>query len=227
MYSIETVHKCAKMLRERVALYDEVPLDFIKLCISTGNDKIGNVMNVSLPPMLSCGNCAGCCTLCYDVKACMRFPNVVDARARNLAILRKDRGEYFARIEKAISRRRKNKFFRWHVAGDIVDADYFVNMVEIARRHPDFLFWTYTKMYHIVNQYCAEHGKETIPENFSIMFSEWRGMPMDNPYGFAEFRVVFKDEDRPQGFYCPGNCDACKNPCRGCIAQETVYCMEH
>ena len=146
---------------------------------------------------------------------------------RNLAILEKDREVYFDRIEQAISRRRKNKWFRWHVAGDIVDFDYFVHMAEISREHPDFTFWTYTKNYAVVNSYCAVYGKDNIPANFTVMFSEWRGMPLDNPYGFPEFRVVFKDEQPPKGFYCPGNCDICKEQRRGCVAGETTYCKEH
>ena len=228
MYSIETLRKVVRLMNERGAELNSVPVEQIKICISKGNRKIGRVMNVSLPPILSCANCAGCSKLCYDIKACAQYPNtVIDARMRNMSILKRDRARYFALIDAAISRRRSHKFFRWHVAGDILDADYFSNMVAIAARHPDFTFWTYTKNYAVVNAWCAEHGRENIPANFSIMFSEWRGMPMDNPYKFPEFSVVFKDEVAPQGFYCPGNCDICKSAGRGCVVGESVYCMEH
>ena len=226
MFNPESIKKVVRLLNSRKAMYSKVSVKDIKLCISTGNVKIGRVMNVSLPPILTCANCKECKSYCYDIKACLQYPEtVIDARIRNLVILQKDREEYFHRIEQAISRRRKNKFFRWHVAGDIVDVDYFDHMVKIAERHPDFRFWTYTKCYAVVNAWVADHG--TVPENLSVMFSEWRGMPMDNPYHFPEFRVVFKDEQRPAGFYCPGNCDICKQNGRGCISRETVYCMEH
>lgn len=228
MYSIESLAKAVALMQKRGAELNSIPVDDIKMCISAGNRKIGRVLNVSLPPILSCANCSGCSRLCYDIKACLQYPaTVIDARMRNYTILLRDRDEYFRRIEEKISRRRKNKFFRWHVAGDIIDLDYFDRMVGIAARHPDFVFWTYTKNYAVVNAWCEEHGKENIPANFSIMFSEWRGMPMDNPHGFAEFRVVFKDETPPTGFYCPGNCDICKESGRGCPSRETVYCMEH
>lgn len=141
--------------------------------------------------------------------------------------MRRDRGEYFRRIDAAISRRRTHKYFRWHVAGDIVDTDYFARMVEIAKNHPDFTFWTYTKNYDAVNAYVDAHGVNSVPNNLSVMFSEWRGMEMKNPYGFPQFSVVFKDEQKPQGFYCPGNCDVCKAARRGCVVGENVYCMEH
>ena len=228
MYKIETIRKVVSNLVAREMFYMAKNVDDIPMCISDGNIKIGRVLNVSLPPVVTCSNCGECQKLCYDIKACNQYPNtVVDARARNLAILKKNRNEYFDRIEGKIRRRRANKYFRWHVAGDIVDYDYFCRMVEVAKNHPDFIFWTYTKAYGTVNEYVKRNGRDAIPANFSIMFSEWRGMPMDNPYGFPEFKVVFKDEEEPNGFYCPGNCDICKAIHRGCLAGETTYCKEH
>jgi len=234
MYQKQTVTKVVNNLRDAVKTYrekiDREGVAAVRLTISRGNVKIGRVMNVSLAPILTCANCSGCMGYCYDVKACNQYPNtVIDARARNTAIMQADRNEYFRRIDDAISRRRTNKFFRWHVAGDIVDVDYLARMVDIARAHPDFVFWTYTKNYKAVNEYCKRRGgRSAIPGNLSIMFSEWRGMPMINPYHFPEFSVVFKDDEhKPAGHYCPGNCDVCKATRRGCIAGETTYCNEH
>lgn len=230
MFNKQSITKVLQAARAKEIELNAVPLEDIRECISTGNVKIGRTMNVSLMPILTCGNCRECSKLCYDIKACLQYPNtVIDARMRNTVLLRRDRNEYFRRIDAAISRRRTNKYFRWHVAGDIIDVDYFDRMVKIARKHPDFTFWTYTKMYNVVNEWCSWHidKRDAIPANLHIMFSEWRGMPMHNPYGFPEFRVVFKDEERPAGFYCPGNCDICKASNRGCLAGETTYCDEH
>lgn len=230
MFKKESIQKAKKLLNDRIAFYAKVQAVAIKMCISTGNKKIGNVLNVSLPPIISCGNCKECMKLCYDIKAVLQYANtVVDARARNYALLKKDRNEYFRRIAEKCRRRRKNKYFRWHVAGDIVDMDYLERMIQIAIEFPEFKFWTYTKMYMLVNMYCDAHGgKSAIPSNLSIMFSEWRGMPMINPYGFPEFRVVFKGEKKPENvFFCPGNCDLCKEGNLGCIGGNTTYCDEH
>lgn len=233
-YKQETIRKVtynlAAAVRNYKVLADE-NADAVKLAISKGNMKIGLVMNVSLAPILTCGHaCKHCQGYCYDVKACCQYPNtVVDARARNTVLAIYHRDEYFSRIDKAMSRRRKNKYFRWHVAGDILDADYFDRMVDNARNHPDFVIWTYTKQYHIVNEWIANNGN--LPANFHVMFSEWRGLKMENPYGMPEFRVVFKDDavkpDPRCNHYCPGNCDVCKKTGRGCIAGETTYCNEH
>ena len=228
MFTPKSLKKAVRLMKEAINRYKDIAVEKIEMCISKGNRKIGRVMNVSLPPIISCGNCGECSKLCYDIKACLQYPaTVIDARIRNWMVLQKNRDEYFGRIRKAISRRRLHKYFRWHVAGDIIDLPYFEEMVEIAWEHPEFTFWTYTKMYGIVNMFVEKYGREAIPKNLHVMFSEWRGMPMINPYGFPEFRVVFKDEKRPNGFYCPGNCDICKKICRGCIVGETVYCDEH
>lgn len=227
MFKKETLNKVINKAKELKAHYMNINAEDIPMCISDGNKKIGHVLNVSLMPIMTCKNCGKCKYLCYDVKACIQYKNVIDARVRNTVLLEKNRDEYFRRIYNKCLRRRKNKYFRWHVAGDIVDFDYFARMVELAKEMVEFVFWTYTKNYEVVNEYCDKYGKDSIPDNLHIMFSEWRGMEMVNPYHFPEFRVVFKDEEEPKGFYCPGNCDVCKEIKRGCLVGETTYCREH
>lgn len=226
-YSKQTFRNVFREARRQEKILLELDAADIPLCVSKGNRKIGRVLNVSLMPVLSCGNCKECMHICYDIKACAQYPQtVINARMRNLVVLKKDREGFFNRVDEVVSRRRTNKYFRWHVAGDIVDGDYFDRMVKMARRHPEFIMWTYTKMYHIVNEWIAKNGP--LPPNFFVMFSEWRGMPMDNPYGMPEFRVVFKGETAPAGAWiCPGNCDICKQVRRGCVVGETTYCHEH
>lgn len=200
--------------------------------VSRGNKKIEHVLNVSLPPVMTCGNCSGCANTCYAVKNAIRHGRIViNCWARNYAVLLADRERYFNEIETVISRRRTNKYFRWHVSGEIVDYDYFAHMVDIARRHPDFTFWTYTKMYHIVNNYCLRNGgRDAVPANFHIMFSAWPGMNLYNPYNFPTFEFIPKEipvADRPAGYYCPGNCNICRDNGRGCVVGESTKVNEH
>lgn len=227
-FSRESIRKVLRIAGEYRDKFMDMALDSINLCISKGNRKIGRVMNVSLMPMLTCANCGECKHFCYDIKACLQYPKtVIAARMRNTVIMWRDMEEYFSRIDKAISRRRVNKFFRWHVAGDIVSRKYLANMVKLARKYPDFKFWTYTKNYDLVNEYVRIHGgtrAAAIPGNLSIMFSEWKGLPMNNPYNFPVFACRFPDEPIPAGFFhCPGNCDYCTANCRGCIIGENTY----
>lgn len=231
-YRKETIINLMKAANEIKKYYQGLKASDFKVVISSGNRKIGKVMNVSTMPIMACGNCKECSGYCYDIKACVQYKNVLHARIKNLVMAREHRNEYFAQIEKRISRRKANKYFRWHVAGDILDLDYFDNMVRIAANHPDFIFWTYTKMYHIVNEYCGLFGKAAIPANLHIMFSKWDGMAMENPYNFPVFACRMKDGNKDtmeweKMYKCPGNCDICKAMNRGCLAGENTFADEH
>ena len=165
---------------------------FCDVSISMGNKKIGRVMNVSLAPILTCANCSECLKLCYDIKANIQYGNVLKARARNTVLALEYMDRYFQGIRYALAKRRKNKYFRWHVGGDIPNYKYFCEMVEIAKEQPDFTFWTYTKNYGIVNLYVQKCGRAAIPENLTIMFSEWDGMKLVNPYNFLDVRRLYR-----------------------------------
>ena len=165
----------------------------------------------------------------------MQYTGVRFARVKNLWLAVNAPAQYFGQIRLALANRRKNKFFRWHVGGDIISPSYFAEMVKIAREFPDFTFWTYTKKYHIVNNYVVENGgRECIPDNLKIMFSEWDGMPLLNPFNFPVFSCRLKAGNKnhtPEYFdtlhKCPGNCDICKATGRGCIAGESTFADEH
>ena len=231
----------ARFKREALAIiasYSETDPEEIKMCISAGNDKIGRVMNVSMMPVLTCGNCSHCAPFCYDVRSCIRFNNTtLQARIRNTVLFKKDPAEYFHRIREKIRRARTCRHFRWHVGGEIPNAEYFAEMVRIAEEFPEWTFWTYTKMYRIVNDYVAKHGDDrfaAIPENLHIMFSRWDGMPMNNPYGFPEFvcRLDAGNVDTPAEWFdshhkCPGKCRICIETGRGCVVGESTWNAEH
>ena len=231
MYSPKTIASYLKKMAAAIMECIQM-LASLHVCITKGNRKIGRVLNVSLPPITSCGGaCRVCKGLCYDIKACMQYGNVLLARARNYALAMYDRDRYFAEIEKALSPRRRRKAFRWHVGGDILDYDYLCHMIDIARRHPDWVFWTYTKQYALVNRYVAEHGGSiaaAMPENLSIMFSVWDGLRLDNPYCFATFECVLDGHAWPENvMLCPGNCEYCLEHGIGCPHRCKAAVKQH
>lgn len=230
-FKLTTVQKLVKELKSIEKHWRKVIAagKRVKMSISTGNTKIGRTLNVSIAPILSCGNCKECMRTCYAVANMIRRGfDVKNAWVKNYVLLLMNRDEYFQQIRDKIRRRRKNFFFRWHVAGDIIDADYFARMVEIAKEFPHFKFWTYTKMHHIVNAFCDMYGRDAIPENLNIMFSVWE-KEIVNPYGFRRFIFVPRDaKEKPKGFYCCGNCDICKEKNVGCVGYQCdVYANEH
>ena len=226
----ETIAKIVAALMALVNYYMNILENggIVKLVISAGNSKIGRCMNVSLAPVVTCRNCSLCKCFCYDVKACLQYANVRIARAKNTALFLFNRDEFFAQLHAKMARKKTNKFLRFHVSGEIMDCDHFDRMVQTARMFPDFTIWTYTKMYHIVNEWIAKNGKESIPENFTVMFSEWKGLPIVNPYNMPTFRCIEEDEQPPKGITkCPGNCDICKATKTGCVAGESKYVILH
>ena len=227
-HSKQTIKKIMGALKKLVSDFMEKPFDDLRLHISTGNQKIGKVHNFSMAPGLTCGNCSCCMEYCYDVKACLQYENVRIARAENTAMMQLDREKTFELIDKYISSKKAHKAFRWHVSGDILDIDYFDHMVQIARRHPDWIFWTYTKMYWVINLWIALHGKDALPDNLSVMFSVWNGLPCPNPYGMPTFTCIQEGmEPAPEEWRCPGNCQICIDSGHGCPAGESSNVDEH
>ena len=231
-FKIETIRKITKDLNNRISGYygNLENGKHIDLVISNGNSKIGKCMNVSLAPIVTCKNCKQCKYFCYDVKACLQYYNVRNARAKNTALFRFSRQEFFNQLWQKMEHKKTNKYLRFHVSGEIIDINHFEYMIETAKRFPDFTIWTYTKMYHIINEYIRKNGgnKNCIPSNFSVMFSEWKGLPIVNPYNMPVFRCVYPEEQRPAGcMECPGNCDICKAQNIGCVCGMSSFVNLH
>lgn len=221
----------------------EIDLNSVHVSISAGNDKIGHAWNISTLPIFTCPNCKECKHFCYDIRDCIRYGKTnanktMLARAKNTVLLLYYPEKYFSEIDEFLTKYNgKYKMFRWHVGGEIRNEKQFSRMIEIAKNHPDYIFWTYTKNYFAVNSYVKHNGGRreiAIPENFRIMFSEWDGMKLVNPYNFKIFTVKFKagNKNHTPDFFknlyqCPGQCDICKKLNRGCIGYENTYVNQH
>ena len=129
--------------------------------------------------------------------------------ANNTAIALYRPMEYFQQISDFVKTQR---YFRFHVSGDIVNDVYFQNMVDIARENPHCEILAFTKRFTIVNNWIAKNGQ--LPENMHILFSGWNNLTPDNPHNLPETTVFEHDEDfNPDWKMCGGNCFECV--CRG------------
>ena len=204
--------KLAKMINARSNFVENVDNEHV--FISTGNRKTGfAVPSVSLIPVADCRNCSTCSRLCYDLRNDM-YPGTMQTRAKNSAIARTQIDKFFFEISLACG---AFKFFRWHVGGDILNGEYFEGMVKVALQNPGTTFLAFTKCYDIVNDYVAA-GYE-IPSNFQIIFSDWPGANMCNPFDFPTSSPVFADGTtaaKPNAIECGGNCSECAIMGAGC-----------
>ena len=182
--------------------------------ISKGNDKMGAIPSVSLPSGLTCRNDCECCKKCYAKRIERRRPSVRDAYKNNYQVLQAQPDTYWREVEASIM---MSRFFRFHVSGDIPDVYYLNHMIDIAARNPHCEILCFTKKYEIVNSYLNVGG--IIPKNLHLVFSAWRGLKMDNPYGLPEAHVRYKDGTttaQRTAKECGGNCTECAITDGGC-----------
>lgn len=198
----------------------------LTVSISKGNSKMGAIPSVSLPACITCNPDAPCFKKCYALRLSRRRGTVANAYARNLDILSSDPGAYWAQVKAAAI---TTRFFRYHVSGDIPNAEYFNNMIQAARDLPGTTFLAFTKQFPIVNAYLNNGG--AIPSNLIIIYSNWDAWKCENPHGLPTCEIILKgNEPAPNWKICGGNCTDCA--CRGIGCWElkkgdTIAIYEH
>lgn len=202
------------------------PVKPSRVSISPGNNKMGAIPSVSLPPVVTCPRGVPCAAKCYAAKLCRLRPTVREAYARNLEILRADPAEYWRQVRFAA---RMARYFRFHVSGDIPGADYLAEMIATAETLPGTDFLAFTKNYTVVNAWIDNGGQ--LPGNLHLIFSEWGGAEIPNPHNLPTAAVIFKGEEPREGWkVCGGNCTECACRGVGCWelkSGETIAFYEH
>ena len=191
----------------------------VSIHISAGNAKLGAIMNISLPPVVTCHNCSSCKNYCYAVRSYNRFTGTAAGWNENYLLFLTDPVSYFEQISDAVKLQR---FFRWHVSGDIVNGAYLAGMIRVALENPKVEFLAFTKAYQIVNAAIAAGA--VIPENLHLIFSASPGVDMPNPYRLPECHINFSDPalntycgGAEYVHYCGGNCTECAIAGCGCF----------
>ena len=178
------------------------------LHISKGNSKLGaHIINVSLPPIITCRKGAPCAKdgACYALKFYKARPTCKKAWDENLELYKSNPFEFWGQVIKAA---KEAPYFRWFVAGDIPDAKFYRGMCNCARKCKGTQFLCFTKQYEIVNRETAR-GEEK-PANLHIVFSEWDGLELVNPYRFPVAHVLMPgDKPKKNWKLCGGNCEEC------------------
>lgn len=193
--------------------------DGVSIHISGGNAKLGSIMNISLPPVATCSNCGSCCKYCYAVRSYNRFTGTATGWNENYLLFLTDPFNYFNEISAAVKTQR---FFRWHVSGDIVNERYFAGMIRVAAENPKCEFLAFTKAYQTVNAAIAAGA--VIPGNLHLLFSAAPGVDMPNPYRIPECHINFADPTlntycggAEYEYHCTGNCTECAANGCGCF----------
>jgi hypothetical protein len=202
----------------------------LHVSISCGNSKMGAVPSVSLPPVKTCSPEAVkyCGRKCYVKRYVMRRQKTVGAAyERNLYILQNDPEKFWREVNAAVA---MSTHFRFGVSGDIPSWYYLRNMAAIAKLNSHCEILCFTKQYDIVNFHLKKHE---LPKNLHIIFSAWKGLPMENPNNLPEAHVFFKDGTttaKDGARYCSGNCYECAMTNANCWSLqkgEQIIFKEH
>lgn len=187
----------------------------MQIKISPGNSKMGAVPSVSLPAYETYRRDCECCKKCYARKLERIRKSVRDAYQSNYDLLKNDPDTYWREVEASVM---MTRFFRFHVSGDIPNANYFLHMVFVAERNPHCEILCFTKRFSIINRYLDAHGGR-LPKNLHVLFSGWKNLKMENPYNLPEAHVLYRDgtTTASNGYIsCGGNCAECATTGEGC-----------
>lgn len=186
----------------------------MKVTISTTNSKLsGQIPSINLPPIATCRKNAPCSHLCYARKGNFTFPNVKQSHINNLACYMYDKEKYFNDIIEFLNGLVSYRYFRFHSSGDIIDSDYLLGMIRVAKKCKTVKFLCFTKKFELVNEFLATGEK--LPSNLKIVFSAWdKNFKVDNPYNLPVTYVDFKDKEKNPKFPelaipCTGDCPSC------------------
>jgi len=188
-----------------------------QIVISEGNIKLGRMPNVSLIPVKDCGNCEHCKKHCYALKAWRMYPQVKVAWSRNSVAFRADATGACSQVG-AWCQKRKPRFFRWHVGGDVLNQEHADGILKCAKDCPDTKSLMFTKMHHL--QFETQENLTVVLSMFPGMDCPQSDLPMAWYQDGSEKRI-------PQdGRECPGRCDGC-GMCFSLRRKESVFFMAH
>ena len=199
--------------------------------ISTQNSKLGAMIpSINLPAITTCRANAPCRKGCYACKGRFLYSNVQKSMENNYNIYKESSKAYFSQIQAYLTLM-PYKYFRYHSSGDIVDYNYFVGMVETAKKCKKTHFLCFTKKYEIVNEWLSKNKE--LPKNLVVVFSSWGLWLPENPYNLPMTYVKFNEKMQKLNEAIPNNARECKGNCATCqmcwkLKQgQSVYFHKH
>jgi len=171
----------------------------MKLQVQPKNHKLGNIWNMSIPAVETCGGlsaaCAGPDGKCYVLKIYKRRPTVLKAHQNTyVGILEAlENGDEFELPTKV----KDGDVFRLHVAGDFFDPAYVYAWIRLMVNNPHIQFFAYTRSWRMPEMVESLHDLAALP-NMKLLLSVDRdtGYPNeDDWYGFRTAFMMVTDDD--------------------------------
>ena len=171
----------------------------MQLQVQPKNHKLGNIWNMSIPAVETCGGlsaaCAGPDGKCYVLKIYKRWPTVLKSHQNNyVGILEAlENGDEFELPTKV----KDGDVLRLHVAGDFFDSTYVYAWIQLMNNNPNIQFFAYTRSWRMPEMVSSLHDLAELP-NMTLLLSVDRdtGYPnADDWYGFRTAFMMVDDAD--------------------------------
>jgi len=162
-----------------------------------GNVKIGHLLNwgklAGAGEINGCtGTCGKFCNGCYDpnnpkkspcycFKSYSMYPSVAPAHIRNTVAMREDPKGTFQVLDEKLSRKKTNHAVRILTSGEFEDSVELWGWINLAKKHPERKFYTYTKNGEVLGEVMEKlkKNKKALPANLWINVSIWHENGID------------------------------------------------
>jgi len=187
----------------------------MKTIITTTNSKLGHQIPSINLPTITCRADAPCVKGCYAKKGNWLFKGVQKGLQERLELFNSDEKKFFNTIISELNGLTTYKYVRWHSSGDIVNYNYLLGIIRVAKACTNTKFLCFTKKFNLVNLYLSLGHR--LPKNLRIVYSAWdKDFIVDNPYNMPITYVSFKDKTRNANI--PETAIPCKGDCSKCLA---------
>ena len=173
----------------------------MQLKVQPKNTKLGNIWNMSIPAVETCGGlsaaCAGEDGKCYVLKIYKRRPTVLKSHQNTyVAVLEAlDSGDSFELPAKI----HDGDVMRLHVAGDFFAPSYAYAWIKLMTENPNIQFFAYTRSWRMPEMVKCLQELANLP-NMTLLLSCDRDTGYPNPvvwYGYRTAFMMVDDGDIP------------------------------
>ena len=172
----------------------------MKLQVQPKNHKLGNIWNMSIPAVETCGGlsaaCAGPDGKCYVLKIYKRWPTVLKSHQNNyVGILEAlENGDEFELPTKV----KDGDVLRLHVAGDFFDSVYVYAWMRLMVNNPHIQFFAYTRSWRMQDMVESLKELAALP-NMELLLSVDKDTGYPDKTIWPDFRTAFMmvtDDDK-------------------------------
>jgi hypothetical protein len=164
----------------------------MQLKVQPKNHKLGNIWNMSIPAVETCGGlsaaCAGPDGKCYVLKIYKRRPTVLKSHQNTyVAVLEAlDNGDSFELPAKI----HDGDVMRLHVAGDFFDPSYAYAWIKLMIENPNIQFFAYTRSWRMPEMVECLQELANLP-NMTLLLSCDRDTGYPDPTLWDGYRTAF------------------------------------